>query len=168
MDPAVRIRPARPSEEGRLREIAAAAKGHWGYDPVLVRRWASSIDFSAAAQETYVATAAGRAVAWAAIDPRGDVIWLADLWVEPAWMGKGVGTLLYRRCAGRARELGGRTMEWEAEPNSVGFYERVGGRYLRDGEPGEWGRVLPVMGVDLTGRTRGHSRDVRGEDAPRH
>ena len=30
-----------------------------------------------------------------------------------------------------------------------GFYEKVGGRYLRDGDPSEWDRVLPVMGVEL-------------------
>jgi hypothetical protein len=40
-------------------------------------------------------------------------------------------------------------MEWEAEPNALGFYERMGGRYLRDSEPSAWGRVIPVMGVDL-------------------
>jgi hypothetical protein len=40
-------------------------------------------------------------------------------------------------------------MEWEAEPNALGFYERMGGRYLRDSEPSAWGRLIPVMGVDL-------------------
>jgi hypothetical protein len=40
-------------------------------------------------------------------------------------------------------------MEWEAEPNAVGFYERMGGRHVRDSEPNEWGRVLEVMAVDL-------------------
>jgi GNAT superfamily N-acetyltransferase len=145
----MRIRPARLDEQGRLREIAEASKGHWGYEPDLVRSWARSIRFTAVGQETYVAEAGGTVVAWAAIDPKGDVIWLADLWVEPAWMGRGVGSLLFGHCLERARQLGGRSMEWEAEPNSVGFYERVGARYLRDGEPSEWGRVLPVMGIDL-------------------
>ena len=39
--------------------------------------------------------------------------------------------------------------EWEAEPNAVGFYEKLGGRYLRDSEPSAWGRVIRVLGVDL-------------------
>ena len=30
-------------------------------------------------------------------------------------------------------------MEWEAEPNALGFYERMGGRYLRDSEPERMG-----------------------------
>jgi hypothetical protein len=40
-------------------------------------------------------------------------------------------------------------MEWEAEPNALGFYEKMGGRFLRDSEPTEWDRVIPVMCVDL-------------------
>jgi hypothetical protein len=51
--------------------------------------------------------------------------------------------------AAKARELGAVRLEWEAEPNAVGFYEKLGGRYLRDSEASEWGRVLPVMGVSL-------------------
>jgi GNAT superfamily N-acetyltransferase len=147
----VEVQPARPEEGERLREIAVAAKGHWGYEPERVRQWGATLDFSAASLgETYVAEAGGRAIAWYALEARGDVVWLADMWVEPAWIGKGVGSILFRHAFERAGELGGRTLEWEAEPNAVGFYERVGGRYLRDGKPSEWGRVLPVMGIDVT------------------
>jgi hypothetical protein len=39
-------------------------------------------------------------------------------------------------------------MEWEGEPNAVGFYERMGGRRVRT-VTSEWGRELPVMAVDL-------------------
>ena len=78
-----------------------------------------------------------------------ELIWLDDLWVEPEWIGKGIGSLLFRHAVERARRLGGKRLEWEAEPNAVGFYENLGGRYLRDSEPSVWGRVIPVMGVDL-------------------
>ena len=67
----------------------------------------------------------------------------------PSAVGRGVGTRLFRRAEERARELGATRMEWEAEPNAVGFYERLGGRFLRKSEPSEWGRVLDVMGVEL-------------------
>jgi GNAT superfamily N-acetyltransferase len=152
MGTTVRIRVADPTDEGRLREIATAAKGYWGYEPEVVHAWAEAADFSTGgvhAREVFVAEAAGHAVAWAALVPRGRVVWLDDMWVEPAWIGKGVGSALFRYCAERATALGGRTMEWEADPNAVGFYEKVGGHYLRDSEPSEWGRVLPVMGIEL-------------------
>jgi len=152
VDAGALIRPARLDEGERLRAIAEAAKSYWGYDEETVRAWAGEGDFSAEglrSKNVYVAEVDGRAVAWAALIPRGEVVWLDDMWVDTPWMGKGVGSALFRHCAEAAVRLGGRTMEWEAEPNAVGFYERMGARYLRDGVPSEWGRILPVMGIDL-------------------
>ncbi|HVD26330.1 MAG TPA: GNAT family N-acetyltransferase [Gaiellaceae bacterium] len=146
------IRPPHPDEGERLREIAIAAKAHWGYPVEQVQDWAGQGDFSAAgleAKEFFVAEEDGRAVAFASLICRGAVCVLDDLWVEPDAMGKGIGSALFRAAAERARTLGSRTLEWEAEPHAVGFYERMGGRYLRDSPLSPWGRVLPVMGVDL-------------------
>lgn len=36
------------------------------------------------------------------------------------------------------QQPGAHVMDWEAEPNAAGFYERMGGRYLRD-EISGWG-----------------------------
>ena len=147
------IRRARPEEGERLRDVAVAAKAHWDYDAEFVRQWGARMDFSPAAvsgNEIYVADVHGDVVAWAALVAKRDVWWLDDLWVVPEWIGQGVGTLLFGHIVELARARGGPTrMEWQAEPNAVGFYEKVGGRYLRDGEPTSWGRVLPVMGLDL-------------------
>jgi GNAT superfamily N-acetyltransferase len=146
------IRPPHPDEGERLREIAIAAKAHWGYPLDRVQDWAGQGDFSAAglkAKEFWVTEVDGRAVAFASLISRDAVCVLDDLWVEPDAMGKGIGSALFRTAAERARTLGARTLEWEAEPHAIGFYERMGGRYLRDSPPTLWGRVLPVMGVDL-------------------
>ncbi|MGI8479426.1 MAG: GNAT family N-acetyltransferase [Gaiellaceae bacterium] len=135
-----------------MRGIAIAAKSQWGYDLEQVQQWAAMGDFSAdglCEKEVYVADAEGRAVAWAALVPQGELILLVDLWVEPELIRKGIGSLLFRYTVERAIRLGGKQLEWEAEPHTVGFYEKLGGRYLRDSEPSEWGRVIPVMGVDL-------------------
>jgi hypothetical protein len=56
---------------------------------------------------------------------------------------------MFRHAAERGRELGASRMEWEAERHAIGFYEKLGGRYVRDSEPGEWGRRSPVMAVEL-------------------
>jgi GNAT superfamily N-acetyltransferase len=147
----VLIRRGSPDEGGRLKGIAVASKGHWGYDPQRVRDWADRGDFDRETLEQlalFVAEADGRAIGWASVEPRGEAAWLADLWVEPAWIGKGVGTALFRRAADHAREVGARVLEWEAEPNALGFYEKMGARRLRD-STSEWGRMLSVMGVGL-------------------
>ena len=147
------VRAADPGEGERLRELAIAAKAYWGYDVAWVRRWAYDGDFSPEAltgKDVWVAEAEGRAIGWAALikaDEPGVVV-LDDLWVEPAWIGKGVGSLLFRRAAERGIELGARRLEWEAEPNAVGFYERLGGHRLRDSKT-VWDRTIPVMRLDL-------------------
>jgi GNAT superfamily N-acetyltransferase len=150
--PEVAIRGARPDEGERLRQIAIDAKGHWGYDPDWIRSWAAQGDFSAKAllgKPVLVAEAAGRAVGFAALIPQGAVAVLDDLWIEPAWIGRGVGTKLFEACVTRARELGADRMEWEAEPHAIGFYEKLGARKIRDSERTMMNRIIPVMGVDL-------------------
>ena len=135
-----------------MREIAVEAKAHWGYDRALVEEWALGGDFdpeSLRKRLLYVAESDGRPVGWAALIPRGEVGWLEDLWVEPAWIGRGVGRALFEHAAAEARQRGARRLEWEAEPNAQGFYEHLGATYLRDSEETEWGRVLEVLGVDL-------------------
>ena len=135
-----------------MREIAVEAKAHWGYDRALVEEWALGGDFdpeSLRKRLLYVAESDGRPVGWAALIPRGEVGWLEDLWVEPAWIGRGVGRALFEHAAAEARQRGARRLEWEAEPNAQGFYEHLGATYVRDSEETEWGRVLEVLGVDL-------------------
>jgi GNAT superfamily N-acetyltransferase len=144
------IREAEPGERERLREIAIASKAYWGYDQDQVRRWGEGLELSPGV-DRFVAEVEGEVVAYASLVREGDVFVLDELWVEPGSIGEGVGSHLFRFVAQRARELRARRLEWEAEPNSVGFYEKMGGSYLRDSKPSEWGRVLPVMGIDLGG-----------------
>ena len=149
----VEIRAVHVGEGARLKEIAIAAKGHWRYDPAKVHDWANQGDFTAERLReliVFVADSDGGAIGWASLIPKGEVGWLEDLWIDPAWIGKGVGTELFRRATEHAKALGARRLEWEAEPNAVGFYEKMGGRFVREGTS-EWGRTLSVMGVELDG-----------------
>src|SRR5919204_1444685 len=128
----MRIRRAEPEDGKAIRDLTAASKGHWAYPPARVREWADRLDLSAAriaAGELYVAEIDGRGVGWVEIlPPDGGVCVLDHLWIEPARMGRELGTRLFRHAVARARELGAHRLEWEAEPNATGFYERMGGR----------------------------------------
>lgn len=149
----IKVRTPRPREGERLSTIAIASKSHWGYDLRRVHQWAELGDFSDEGprkREVYVAESAREVVGWTALIPTGEVCWLDDLWIDPAWMGRRVGTLLFQRAATRGRALGAIRMEWEAERHAIGFYEKMGGRYLRDSEPGVWGRLNAVMCSDLS------------------
>jgi GNAT superfamily N-acetyltransferase len=143
----VEIRPFRAGEEERLRALAAASKAHWGYDRGRVDEWAATLDY--AGKEVYVAEGEGSVAGYATLAREGDTAILDELWIDPPWIGRGVGSLLFRFVAARAAEAGAARLEWEAEPNAIGFYERMGGRYLRDSPPSQWGRILPIMGIEL-------------------
>ena len=146
------IRRARAEDGDRLREITRLSKGYWGYDENLVREWSDGFDFSPKKfreQELYVAELNGQIVAWMGlVPPISGVALLDDLWVEPSTIGHGVGSTLFTVARQRAEALGASLMEWEAEPNALGFYKKMGGRYLRQ-SASEWGRQLTMMGVDL-------------------
>ena len=138
-------------DAARLKEIAVAAKAHWGYGEDRVRAWAEVGGFtteSLGALELFVAVAEGRVVAWASVKLEETTAWLEDLWVEPGWIGRGLGSRLFREAVAHARAGGATAIEWEAEPNAIGFYEKLGGRHVRDGTS-EWGRTLPIMRAEL-------------------
>ena len=144
----VTLRAAAPADHDRLRELTFESKAYWGYERDFVRSWAAGLTFESG-QERWVAELDGEIVGWAALVPPMDgAAVLDDLWVDPAWLGHGLGSRLFEVAVDRARELGAARLEWGAEPNAVGFYEKVGGRKLRD-HVTEWGRVAPWMGLDL-------------------
>jgi GNAT superfamily N-acetyltransferase len=150
--PVVTIRAAWPDEGPRLKEIAIEAKSHWGYERERVIAWAEGGDFSRAGIEAlrpFVAEVDGEAIGWAAVISKDGVAWLEDLWVDGKWIGRGVGRLLFAHALVEARGLGLESLAWEAEPNAVGFYERMGARQLREARVSSWGRTISVMGIDL-------------------
>ena len=148
---------ARADEGERLREIARASKGYWGDAPERVAEWVAGLDLSPAGlrkKEFYVAEVAGCVIGWSALIPRGEVCWFDDLWIDPAWIGKGVGTRMFRHAVGRARQVGASRIELEAERHAVGFYEKMGAHKVRDSEPGVWGRVSPVVAIEIAQAAR--------------
>jgi GNAT superfamily N-acetyltransferase len=144
----VTIRAAEPADHERLRELTFESKAHWRYDRDFVRSRADGLSFESG-QERWVAELAGEIVAWAGLVPPADgVAVLDDLWVDPAWMGRGLGSRLFRLAADRGSELGAERLEWGAEPHALGFYKRLGGRFLRT-HLTEWGREGQWWGMEL-------------------
>ncbi len=139
---------AAPEDFDRVRHITIDAKAPWGYDRDVVCRRAAGLTFPRD-RERWAAENDRTPVAWAAlIPPRDGVCVLDELWVDPGWMGRVIGARRLRVVANRARERGASALEWVAEPNTAGFYEKVGARKLR-GHITEWRRVAPWMGTDL-------------------
>lgn len=149
----IRIRRARQEEADALTALATRAKAHWGYDAEFMDRVSDAMVLSPAdiaAHEVFVLQdPAGAVVGFHRVIP-GDPAELEDMWVEPETMGNGHGRRLFEHAAAIARSLGAGALELDADPNAVGFYERMG--MLRVGETPSTripGRALPRMRLEL-------------------
>jgi len=149
----VRIRRARPDEADALTALATRAKAHWGYDAEFMASVSEAMTLVPAdigAHEVYVLLdPSGVMVGFHRVIP-GDPAELEDMWVEPDAMGNGHGRRLFEHAIAIARSLGATALELDADPNAVGFYERMG--MQRIGETPSTlipGRALPRMRLQL-------------------
>ena len=147
------IRRARPDEADALTALATRAKAHWGYDADFMARVSEAMTLvpaDIAAHEVHVLLdSSGATVGFHRVLP-GDPAELEDMWVEPDAMGHGHGRRLFEHAVATVRAFGATALELDADPNAVGFYERMG--MVRVGEtPSNLipGRSLPRMRLEL-------------------
>jgi GNAT superfamily N-acetyltransferase len=145
------VRAGRPDEAEALAALAVRSKGHWRYPAAFLDRFARTHGLTAevvAANDVRVLERDGRVRGFSTVLRRGPVAVLDDLWLDPDEIGRGSGRVLFEDAASRARVAGASTMEWEAEPGAVGFYERMGG--IGTGwATSPLGRPLPRMSLAL-------------------
>jgi GNAT superfamily N-acetyltransferase len=89
-------------------------------------------DLSVRQQRTRVAVVGDRVVGFATTLDTEDGIELEDLFVDPDWMGKGVGRDLVADVVAVARARRADRVNVTANRDALGFYERVG--FVVDGE----------------------------------
>lgn len=141
-----------PQDSLMLKEIAVAAKGYWGYPNELMAEWAQTPIITAesiAADIVFKAWTRPSVMGWYRLLTPSETAILEDLWVLPAFMGKGVGRGLFEHAIGQARQNGAQNIELDADPNAAPFYERMGCRVIGE-SLSEWGRNIPRMRYSLT------------------
>jgi ribosomal protein S18 acetylase RimI-like enzyme len=150
----MKIRRALPEEADNLSHIALSAKRHWGYPQRWMEIWRPQLTFNPEylnENESWVAEVENQPIAFYTLRDKDKNAWIEDLWVLPEYIGQGVGRRLFLHALSRSRELGYRILQLEADPNAVGFYEKMGMSKISerhsevDGQP----RVLPIMEMSL-------------------
>lgn len=150
----ITIRPVNPKEADVLSQIALAAKRHWGYPERWIEVWTPQLTFIPEyfeSNESWVAVDGGKPVAFYTLLEANETASIENLWVTPKFMGKGVGKRLFLHAVEIARGRGYKTLQLEADPNAMGFYERMGMHKIGerhsevDGQP----RILPIMEMSL-------------------
>jgi ribosomal protein S18 acetylase RimI-like enzyme len=148
------IQRAKPEQADVLTQIAFAAKAHWGYPARWMEIWKPQLTFSPEyleEGESWVAEADNRPIAFYTLQERAGTAWIENLWVSPEFIGKGVGKALFVHAAELSRQRGYKVLRLEADPNAIGFYERMGMHKIgeRQSEVEGQPRILPLMEMNL-------------------
>lgn len=127
--PSLTIRTAAAGDVHALRGIfrRAALSNH--ADRAALKNHPAALEWDPAptlAGRTRVAVAGSLIVGFASIGPAAGVVELDDLFVDPRWMRRGVGTLLVHDVLTTARSLGATRVEVTASVHALAFYERMG------------------------------------------
>ena len=147
------IRKPELSELESLSALCRRSKGYWGYDDAFLAACAEDLtlvpgDFGHAFG---VAEIDGAHAGVALVEVTGEEAELLVLFVDPPFIGQGVGARLFAWAVGAARERGALWLKIEADPNAVPFYLSQGA-VEKAMKPSQIfpGRMLPMLELDLT------------------
>jgi GNAT superfamily N-acetyltransferase len=164
------IRAARPEEAAELGALAVRSKAHWGYGEAFMDACREELVIPAdqvTRRRTYVAVSdtgvrdeavavsepalePGRILAFGTIEGEPPAGELGMLFVEPAFIGRGVGGALFSHLAAIATELGFRRLTIASDPNAEAFYLARGAVRIGAVPSGSIpGRSLPLLALAL-------------------
>lgn len=136
-----------------LSDLALRSKAHWGYDGAFLDACRAELTITPArlARERVRVAEDGRGVlGFASVAVAGPAAELMDLFVEPAYIGEGVGVALFDDAVALAVAAGARSMRIEADPNAEDWYVARGATPVGRAPSGSIpGRLLPVLQLDL-------------------
>lgn len=146
-----RIRPARPAELAQLSALTVRSKAHWGYDAAFMAAVRDDLTLSPDyldRTQAFVLEQGGRILGYYGLRDHPDEAELADLFLDPAAIGRGYGRRLWQHAVATARSRGHRHMRFESDPHAEGFYLAMGARRYGERESALIpGRKLPLMRV---------------------
>lgn len=149
----IELRAARQNELPSLSALCLRSKAVWGYsDAFMIACRAELTLASDELKSTHVQVAERDTIlaGMAQIKVTDTDADLLKLFVEPALLRSGVGSLLFEWATARAKSLGAVRMAIEADPGAARFYERMGARYAGFAPSKSIsGRLLPRMLLEL-------------------
>ena len=124
------IRRALPEEAKALTALILRAKSHWGYDQSFLEACRPMLTLKPENIEhdlVYCAEIESMVIGVSHLKRVDEVtVCLDDLFVEPAFIGQGIGGLLWRHAVERAKTMGATSLVFDADPHARPFYEHMG------------------------------------------
>lgn len=152
------VRPAEQSEANLLSSIAMQAKAYWGYPQEWLELWQDELTITPqliSRHWVFVAEISKRVAGFYMLAARSDYASLEHLWLLPEFIRLGLGRKLFLHAKQLAASQGFPFIQIVADPNAVGFYQRMGAVIMRDirYQLFQTERVLPVMRLDILSET---------------
>ena len=154
----IAIRRARPEDVDTLTALALRSKAHWGYEQELLELWRPDLEvdpedlkqgcvLAAIDAEVIVGFCTVLPTATRLREPgRGE---LEALFVDPGWIGRGIGRQLMSEACELASARGLTSLEIWADPNAEAFYRAIGAVRVGSVSSKPPGRMLPLMVLEL-------------------
>ena len=142
------LRKARPLDANELSAVAFAAKRHWGYPEEWIQLWMDELTVSPEYIEKNIVISAVencRIVGWCALVDDAGSCRLDYCWVLPEAMQLGIGRQLIEQAFTLAAGLGFAAMKVIADPNALGFYQKLGFKHIGTYPSSPKSRILPVL-----------------------
>jgi predicted N-acetyltransferase YhbS len=145
-------RPMTLDDLATVSQLGIAAKWSWGYDANQMRVFANELTLSPDAfAGLFVAEVAclGREiVGYYTIRQHADgIVELEHLFVAPERFHQGIGRMLFWNAMNQAAVRGVARLTIIADPNSAGFYERLGAKKTGDHQSSIPGRIIPIYEI---------------------
>jgi len=145
------IRAALPEEAGVLSELAMRSKAHWGYSAEFMEACREELTVNEAdiGNDDYpcnVAEQGGAILGYYSLQEQADGVYELDaLFVDPPYIGSGVGRSLIKHAIQVLAERGAARLIIQGDPNAAEFYETAGAVQVGSRESGSIpGRQLPL------------------------
>jgi len=144
---------AEASHADLLTNLTRRSKAHWGYSESQIIAWHDQLVISQKEimeGRVWIGTLADTIVGYYSYEVlSASTIKLDNLFLEPSYMGKGLGKLLMQDFLDRAKQQDFQTATLDAEPYAEPFYRGFGFHIIGQLESSIPGRSLPVMRLDL-------------------
>ncbi|MDX2020811.1 MAG: GNAT family N-acetyltransferase [Deltaproteobacteria bacterium] len=143
------LRPARPEDAEAISALALRSKAHWPYSDEQMAVFRLELVLSPEhlmRSNAHVIEEAGRLLGFYTLSQVDDrCTELEHIFVEPAFLGEGIGRALFRHACSAAAGCGALVLIVRSDPHAAGFYRALGGEFTGEIDSSIPGRKIPTF-----------------------
>lgn len=136
-----------------LSNTAFQSKKHWKYSKEQMKLWKEELTISksyVSENKVFIINDGQMYVGFIALVFKKDYIEIDHFWLVPEFIGKGMGTEIFRFIKKVGIENGYKFLQLTSEPHANGFYSKMGGKIIHSKESKIKNRFLCVFEFELS------------------